>query len=166
MWDRNTTWKLYFFSSLINLVILNQFSLCFPCTFKTLTHIPTSPHWLHVFVQVCTCVVVCAFPPICDHLFVWVCVRARVHAEWAPCQAAGATFSFSLRSRRSLEQRSLILSAGACGLEACCCLPACPPLCSCRPARIKVLMLSCFIPCFENKSQEQDRIKFCMRKLF
>lgn len=76
--------------------------------------------------------------PICDHLSC-VCV-------WAPCQAAGATFSFSLRSRRSLEQRSLILSSGACGLEACCCLLACLPLCSCRPASIKVLLLSCFIP--------------------
>lgn len=102
---------------------------------------------LHVFVQVCACVVVC---PVCTRMCacqsVIICVSVCVCGEWAPCQAAGATFSFSLRSRRSFEQRSLILSTGACGLEACCCLLACPPPCSCRQAGIKVLLLSCFIP--------------------
>lgn len=90
---------------------------------------------MHMCRRVC-CPYMHVCSPICDHLC--VCVG------WG--QAAGATFSFSLRSRRSLEQRSLILSTGACGLEACCCLLACPPLCSCRPASIKVLLLSCFSP--------------------
>lgn len=78
----------------------------------------------HVFVQVCAFVIVCAvYTCMCD--------------LWAPCQAAGTTLSFSLWSRRSLEQRSLILSTGACGLEACCCLFARPPLWSGRPGSMK-----------------------------
>lgn len=87
----------------------------------------------------------CVYPPYM-HVCLPICDHLCVFGEWAPCQAAGATFSFSQRSRRSLEQRSLILSTGACGLEACCCLLARPPLCSCRPASIKVLLLSCFVP--------------------
>lgn len=76
----------------------------------------------------CICHCVCC-------LYMHVCLP--ICDLWAPCQAAGTTLSFSLRSRRSLEQRSLILSTGACGLEACCCLFACPPLWSGRPGSMK-----------------------------
>lgn len=113
------------------------------------------------FASNCACIHMCAYQSeiICVCCVLCVCERER---EWAPCQAALATFSFSLRSRRSLEQRSLILSTGACGLEACCCLLACPPLCSCRPASMKVLWLSCFILL---KCKSQSQRKFLYRLL-
>lgn len=114
------------------------------------------------FVQVCTCVVLCTVHTcihtslsICDHLSECVCVVRGLLVK-----VAGATFSFTLRSRRSLEQRSLILSAGACGLEACCCLLAYPPLCSCRPRQYKSPLAQLFHSSLRNKSQSQSGVLY------